>query len=298
MESSFATISVRFDEIFANFPVRPVAWLLRFLVQPFGPGRRGPSDHITDACAEIISNPCPARDRLTTDLFHPPAAETENGIALLEIAFAKTVAVQPLRDRMRAARARDIDQALAQRTITVEDAAKLKDAAEAVAAAIAVNDFAPEELTSRGAAHQGDVSSQATSRTTILPASTPAPSSHPSVGRPLTPGPDPSLTTVPDPSTPAQASPPQQAAPTQQYPAPTTAPAGSTPAASDQPADQITPPDQAPAPTVQPASTPVPLSHQELEQLPAPEPVQALPPPAASDGVIPLPPPPSAEAAE
>jgi hypothetical protein len=34
--------------------------------------------------------------------------------------------------------------------------------AEAVSAAVAVNDFAPEELTSRGARHSGDKSFQAT----------------------------------------------------------------------------------------------------------------------------------------
>ena len=42
MESGFATIEARFDEIFANFPNRPAAWLLRFLVLPLGPRRRGP----------------------------------------------------------------------------------------------------------------------------------------------------------------------------------------------------------------------------------------------------------------
>ena len=49
MEAGFATIETRFDEIFANFPNRPVAWLLRFLIQPFGPRRRGPSDALTDS---------------------------------------------------------------------------------------------------------------------------------------------------------------------------------------------------------------------------------------------------------
>ncbi len=34
MESSFATIETRFDEIIANFPVRPIAWILLFLIQP------------------------------------------------------------------------------------------------------------------------------------------------------------------------------------------------------------------------------------------------------------------------
>jgi acyl-CoA dehydrogenase len=166
MEASLATIEVRFDEIIANFPVRPVAWLLRFLIQPFGPRRRGPSDRVTDQCADLIATPSAARDRLTVDLFHPAATQTENGVALLERAFAMTAAVQPIRDRMHAARVRDIDQAVKQRTITADEAEKLKAAAAAVASAVAVNDFAPEELTSRGASHKGDQPSQATSQPT------------------------------------------------------------------------------------------------------------------------------------
>ena len=118
MEASFATIETRFDEIFANFPLRPVAWLLRFFVQPFGPRRRGPSDRVTDRCANIITNPCAARDRLIVDLFHPAETEHGNGLALLDRAFAMTVAAQPIRDRMHTAHVRDIDQALKQRTIT------------------------------------------------------------------------------------------------------------------------------------------------------------------------------------
>jgi len=161
METSFATIETRFDEILANFPVRPVAWLLRFIIQPLGPRRRGASDKVNDHCAEIIANAGAARDRLTVDLYHPAANETENGVALVERAFAMTVDVQPLRDRMHTARVRDINTAVAQRTITADEAGRLKAAADAVAAAIAVNDFAPEELTSRGA-HKGDLSSQAT----------------------------------------------------------------------------------------------------------------------------------------
>jgi acyl-CoA dehydrogenase len=163
MEASLATIETRFDEIIANFPVRPVAWLLRFFIQPFGARRRGPSDRVTDKCAAIITNPCAARDRLTVDLFRPADDAHPNGIALLERAFAMTVAVQPIRDRMHTARVRDVDQAVKQRTITASEAAQLKAAAEAVAAAIAVDDFAPEELTARGAVNKGEASSQPTS---------------------------------------------------------------------------------------------------------------------------------------
>jgi acyl-CoA dehydrogenase len=189
LEASLATIAVRFDEIIANFPAWPVAWLLRFLIQPFGPRRRGPSDRVTDKCADLIVNPGAARDRLTVDLYHPAATEIEHGVALLERAFALTVAVQPIRDRMHAARVRDIEQAVKQRTISAEEAAQLKTAADAVAAAVAVNDFAPEELTSRGAMHKGDQPSQATSQPTPLTSEAiamPAPPEVPALPSPQT----------------------------------------------------------------------------------------------------------------
>ncbi len=187
LDASLATIAARFDEIIANFPIRPIGWLLRVLIQPFGVRRRGPSDRVTSRCAAIITNPGAARDRLTVDLFHPDPGETQNGIALLERAFAMVTAVQPVQDRMHAARVRDIDRAAAQRTITADEAARLKAAADAVAAAIAVNDFAPEELTARGAAHKGDVSSQATSQDLLplsLPEELPAPEQSPALPRP------------------------------------------------------------------------------------------------------------------
>jgi acyl-CoA dehydrogenase len=162
LESSFATIEARFDELIGNFPVRPVAWLLRLCIQPFGGRRRGPSDRVTDACADLITTPSAARDRLTVNLYHPTEMDGSNGIALVEHAFALVTQVQPIRDRMHAAHVRDVDQAVKQGTISADDAAKLKVAADAVAAAVAVNDFAPEELTARGGASKGDVSSQAT----------------------------------------------------------------------------------------------------------------------------------------
>ena len=172
LEASLATIEVRFDEVIANFPVRPVAWLLRLLIQPFGPRRRGPSDRIVERCAALIVSPSAARDRLTVDLYHPAATETEHGVALLERAFALTAASEQIRERMHAARVRDIDQAVQQRTITTDEAVQLKSAAEAVAAAVAVNDFAPEELAARGAGagNKGEPSSPAIS-STLLPTS-------------------------------------------------------------------------------------------------------------------------------
>jgi acyl-CoA dehydrogenase len=166
MAASFATISMRFDEIISNFPVRPVAWLLRLMIQPLGLRVRGPSDRVTEACAAIITNPSAARDRLLPGLYMSKATGSKNdgAIVILMRAFDKTIEVQPIRDRMRTAHVRDIEQAVKQRTITPEEGGRLRAAAEAVAAAVAVDDFAPEELIARGASSKGDVSSQARSR--------------------------------------------------------------------------------------------------------------------------------------
>ena len=69
-----------------------------------------------------------------------------------------------VRERMRRARVRDIDQAKRQALINDAEAAQLHAAAEAVAAAVAVDDFAPEELSPRQAL--GDVPSQPMTRPT------------------------------------------------------------------------------------------------------------------------------------
>jgi acyl-CoA dehydrogenase len=162
MEASFATIETRFDEILANFPNRPVAWLLRFFIQPLGPRRRGPSDAVTEACADIITEPSADRDRLIGGLYRPKDGATD-AVAIIERAFTLTAAAQPVRDRMRAAHVRDIGQAEQQGTITAEEAAQLRAVAEAVSEAVAVDDFAPDELAAHGSA-RGDVSSHKTAQ--------------------------------------------------------------------------------------------------------------------------------------
>ena len=155
-------METRLDEIIVNFPSRPVAWLLRFIILPFGRRQRGPSDRLTAICAKILTVPSATRDRLTAGLFRAGGREAT---ALLERAFDMTIAVQPLRDRMRTARVHDIETAQRQGVINAQEAAQLKSAAEAVAAVIAVDDFAPEELSARGAPRKGDVSSPAKSPT-------------------------------------------------------------------------------------------------------------------------------------
>ncbi|HEY7808674.1 MAG TPA: acyl-CoA dehydrogenase, partial [Croceibacterium sp.] len=146
MQSGFATIERRLDEILANLPARPAAWLLRFMLLPFGVRRRGPSDGLTQACARLLLAPSPTRDRLTADIFHGTG---DNGLARLERAFELRLATEPLRERLRQANLRDIDKARAQNIINDAEAAALRSAAEAVAQAVAVDDFSAEELSAR-----------------------------------------------------------------------------------------------------------------------------------------------------
>jgi acyl-CoA dehydrogenase len=146
METGCAVIEVRLDEILSNLPNRPAAWLLRFLVLPFGLRRRGPSDRLTQACAEILLSPSATRDRLTVDIFHGAG---DDPVARLERAFALTVAAQPLRERLRRAHVSESAKALVQGLISEAEAASLNSAHEAVMAALAVDDFAPEDLARR-----------------------------------------------------------------------------------------------------------------------------------------------------
>ncbi|MET0537345.1 MAG: acyl-CoA dehydrogenase [Xanthobacteraceae bacterium] len=146
METGCAVIEVRLDEILSNLPNRPAAWLLRFLVLPFGLRRRGPSDRLTQACAEILLSPSATRDRLTVDIFHGAG---DDPVARLERAFALTVAAQPLRERLRRAHVSEPAKALVQGLISEAEAASLNSAHEAVMAALAVDDFAPEDLARR-----------------------------------------------------------------------------------------------------------------------------------------------------
>jgi len=161
MEGGFAAIETRFEEIFANFPNRPAAWLLRFLLLPFGLRRRGPSDRLTRTCADLLVAPSATRDRLTADIFHGVG---DDGLARLERAFALAVAAQPLRDRLHRAHITGSGEARRQGLIKDAEAAQLRAAADAVAAAVAVDDFAPEELSA--ALARGEIPSQAISRPT------------------------------------------------------------------------------------------------------------------------------------
>ena len=138
---SFARIGVLLDEVIANFPSRMAAFLLRTVTAPRSAGR-GPSDALTERCAALISAPGPVRDRLSADLTVPGQ---HPGVAALNEAFARTIATDGLRKRLR-----ELDMtpqaALQAGLLTPEEKTRLDDLAAAVSKVIAVDDFSPEEM--------------------------------------------------------------------------------------------------------------------------------------------------------
>ena len=143
MASGFRTIENRLAEILANLPNRPVAWLLKFLLQPFGARVLGPSDRVVHECAELILEPSEARDRLTPDLVE---IDDDRGVARLQKAFRLVTSAESIIRRLRVAHIRDWRDAVKKGVITQVEGEQVEAAHAAVARVVEVDDFAPEEL--------------------------------------------------------------------------------------------------------------------------------------------------------
>ncbi|CAN5384442.1 acyl-CoA dehydrogenase [soil metagenome] len=143
MHAGFRTIESRFAEIFANFPNRVVAGLLKFIVQPFGARVLGPSDLTTRFCALLLMEPGAARDRLTPDLSH---VDDDRGFARLEKAFILVTSAEDIARRMRTAKIRKWQDAVTKGVITQSEGEQIAAAQAAAALVIEVDDFAPDAL--------------------------------------------------------------------------------------------------------------------------------------------------------
>ena len=156
-DTAFATIEQRFDEVFANLPNRLAGWLLRAAILPFGARRRGPSDKVTQACAELLLHPSDTRDRLVENVY---VGGRDQAVGQLIDAFERVVATQPIHDRLKAQKIRDWKIAAEQGLVSAAEIAQLQAADKAVAEVIAVDDFAHDGLatTARAQAQAGAVS--------------------------------------------------------------------------------------------------------------------------------------------
>jgi acyl-CoA dehydrogenase len=142
------------DGAIRNFPVRPVSWLLRVLVFPFGRREVPPSDRLGRRVAALITAPSEARDRLMEWVYLTPTAN--NTIGRMNALLPDVIAAEPVDRKFGKAlksgqfKTHDYMDQLAEAeqagVLNASEAALLKRVREGVFEFISVDDFEPEEL--------------------------------------------------------------------------------------------------------------------------------------------------------
>ncbi|MEO8669918.1 MAG: acyl-CoA dehydrogenase domain-containing protein, partial [Tahibacter sp.] len=82
------------DGVLRNFPVRPVAWLLRLMVFPLGRREVPPSDRLGRRVAAILCAPNETRDRLGEYVYLTPNAN--NPIGRMNAILPEVIAAEPV----------------------------------------------------------------------------------------------------------------------------------------------------------------------------------------------------------
>ncbi|MDR2013628.1 MAG: acyl-CoA dehydrogenase [Rhodanobacter sp.] len=82
------------DGVLRNFPLRPVAWLLRALVFPLGRHEAPPSDRLGHRVAALITTPNEARDRLIGQIYLTPNAN--NPVGRMQVLLKDVIAAEPV----------------------------------------------------------------------------------------------------------------------------------------------------------------------------------------------------------
>ncbi|RAP58639.1 acyl-CoA dehydrogenase [Oleiagrimonas sp. MCCC 1A03011] len=142
------------DGVIRNFPVRPVAWLLRALVFPFGRREVPPSDRLGHRVAALLMCPSEARTRLLEWSFMTPTAN--NAIGRMNALLPDVIAAEPIeRKFLKALKSGKITaheyteklaQAEQQGAISEAERELLQRVHDATLEFINVDDFDPSEL--------------------------------------------------------------------------------------------------------------------------------------------------------
>jgi acyl-CoA dehydrogenase len=142
------------DGVLRNFPVRPVAWLLRALVFPLGRREVPPSDRLGRRVAAILCAPNETRDRLGEYVYLTP--NPNNAIGRMNAILPDVIAAEPVERKFLKAlksgeiKSHDYVQQLAEVEalggITEEERKLLERVRAATFEFISVDDFDPREL--------------------------------------------------------------------------------------------------------------------------------------------------------
>ncbi|QBQ55620.1 acyl-CoA dehydrogenase [Nitrosococcus wardiae] len=148
-------IQQTFEDILANFPSRPVGWLLRGVLFPWGRRFRKPPDDLGRECASLLLSPSTTRDRLTAGIFLGSGRE-EDPMTRLEQAFEAVIAADEINGKLHQAakekglKSLSLEEAVEGGVISEGEAKTVAKAKELTWEIITVDDFAPEELTGVG----------------------------------------------------------------------------------------------------------------------------------------------------
>ncbi|MGE4246246.1 MAG: acyl-CoA dehydrogenase, partial [Parvibaculaceae bacterium] len=120
-----------------NFPNRFVGVMLKLAVQPFGVLSEKPNDRLVQKVSNAISEPTETRERLTAGIYVADDME----LGRLERAFKLVADLEPVKQTMRKAKVRDVDEAEAQGILNGNEAARLREAQGLVREVVRVDDF-------------------------------------------------------------------------------------------------------------------------------------------------------------
>lgn len=142
-------IQTAMDDMLNNLPNRPVAWVLRWVIFPWGRRFRLPNDRLSRNIAEFLMMPSTGRDRLTEGLYIP--STTDQQLGRLEDALTKVIQAEHVERKLRKAlkgynpgiegMAGMIKIGLEKGIINEDDAHLLRQAEEARLDVIQVDDF-------------------------------------------------------------------------------------------------------------------------------------------------------------
>jgi acyl-CoA dehydrogenase len=146
------------DEIMRNFPSLIVGQILRAIIFPLGHKLRYPNDALGHRVASVLLQPSVTRDRLSAGIFISEAPDDVTG--RMEYALHKVVAAEIAEQKLKRAGIRGsaygkndawLEEAVQKRVIDDKEAEQVREADQAVRAAIMVDDFAPKNQQSQQA---------------------------------------------------------------------------------------------------------------------------------------------------
>jgi acyl-CoA dehydrogenase len=148
------------DGVLRNFPIRPVAWMLRALVFPIGLRERAPSDRLGHRVCTLLLAPSETRNRLVEGVYLTPNANNVPG--RMHHALDKVIASEPVERKVVKAikagqivaleAAAQLDEAVQKNVITAAERDLLAEVRVLTNEFIAVDDFDSAELEAATAA--------------------------------------------------------------------------------------------------------------------------------------------------